>query len=546
MATMLRTAPTAEAPSGGVRTTSVPKGLPRLTTSICPVEGCARLIRARLFAEDGQVFMDKTCPEHGYVKDVYWSDAALYLKAERWEFGDGHGVEQPAEAATTCPQDCGLCSRHTSHTVLGNIDLTNRCNLSCPYCFANANASGRLCEPGLDEVMAMLRRYRAERPVATTAVQFSGGEPTLHPAFFAIVAGAKAMGFSHIQAASNGLRFAEAGFAARAADAGLHTIYLQFDGIDDRVYRQTRGRDLLAIKLKAIEAIRRAGLKVVYVPTIARGVNDDQVGKILQFALENLDVSSGISYQPVALTGRITAADVRRLRYTLPDLARDIETQTGLLRMTDWYPGSIAAPLSRLIGALRGAEVACMTCHPHCSLATYLYVDTRTGATAPVTRFVDLEGLFTAMQSQASRTGTSLIRRLAQIEAFVRLQRYYDRRAAPGGMDFAAFLRSLEGILDKGIGRARGGAGPFRALLVAGMHFMDAYNYDVERVRRCVIHYSTPDGRIIPFCAYNSGLMHRHAVERGYSVPISAAVDEPTPGPGARRGTAPACGVPLP
>lgn len=518
MATMLRTAPATDARNrAGV--SAVQKGLPRSTSSLCPHDGCGRVIPARLVADAGQVFMEKTCPVHGFVRDLYWSDVTLYLKAERWEFGDGTGVDDASASLTECPRDCGLCRRHTSHTVLGNIDLTNRCNLACPYCFANARAAGYLCEPRLDEVMAMLRRYRAERPVPTTAVQFSGGEPTLHPEFLAILAGARSLGFSHIQVASNGLKLADADFTARAAEAGLHTVYLQFDGLDDRVYRQTRGRNLLEIKQQAIESIRRAGLKVVYVPTIARGVNDDQVGPILRFALDHLDVSSGISFQPIALTGRVEAADVRRLRYTLPDLARDIESQTGLLTMNDWYPGSIVAPLSRLVGALRGQPVACMTCHPHCSLAAYLYVDERTGESAPVTRFLDLEGLFTAMQVQAGRARTTRLKRLAQIEAFLTLQRYFNHRAAPGGMDFSAFLHTLDGILDKGVGRARGDGGPYRALLVAGMHFMDAYNYDVERVRRCVIHYSTPDGRIIPFCAYNSGLMHRRDVELRHSVP---------------------------
>ena len=141
------------------------RGLPKTTQSLCPE--CTRLLEARIFAEDGKVWIDKTCAEHGYFRDIYYGDVKLYLKMEEWHFGDGVGLANPSVTdATRCPSQCGLCSMHASHTGLANIDLTNRCNLTCPVCFANANVSGALYEPSFADVRRMLQALRNERPVA--------------------------------------------------------------------------------------------------------------------------------------------------------------------------------------------------------------------------------------------------------------------------------------------------------------------------------------------------------------------------------------------
>lgn len=505
----------------GVPTNNITKGLPKQVESICPDPECGKVIMARLFAEDGKVFMDKTCPQHGYYKDLYWSDVELYLKAEKWEFGDGKGLSNPMSEREVCPRDCGICQSHTSHTALGNIDLTNRCNLTCPICFANSNVTGKVYEPSKEQVMDMLRLYRKEQPVAGRLVQFSGGEPTIHPDFLEILKGARELGFSHIQVASNGIKFADADFTMRAAEAGLHTIYLQFDGVEDHVYEKTRGRKLLEYKLKTVEAVRKAGIKIVYVPTIAGGINEDQVGKILKFALDNIDVSSGISYQPVAITGRINYEERMKLRFTLPDLVRCIEEQTGITNKDDWYPLSFVQPVSKIISAVRGSDTVHITCHPHCSLGTYLFIEQGTGRPVPITRFTDIEGLFKELEVQAAKNKASRFKRFAQMNAFYQVQKFYKKDKAPAGLDFTRFLQTLDGFFDKEAGRGeKDGTYTNKTLLVAGMHFMDAYNYELERVRRCTIHYATPAGRIIPFCAYNGGLVHRTAIEEQFSVPM--------------------------
>jgi len=271
------------------------RGLPKTVESVCPT--CMRLIEARLYEHDGEVRMEKTCPDHGRFEDIYWRDARLYLKAEEYHYGDGDGLENPhTEATAQCPNQCGLCPDHASNTALGNIDLTNRCNLKCPICFASADAAGYVYEPTYDQVLAMLRTYRATRPAAGRAIQFSGGEPTLHPRFLDCLRAAIEMGFSHTQIATNGLRFArEADFARRCEDAGLHDVYLQFDGVTDDVYRQTRGRALVDEKMRAVERIMETDMKIVLVPTIVRGFNDDHVGRIVEFALQRIETISGIS-----------------------------------------------------------------------------------------------------------------------------------------------------------------------------------------------------------------------------------------------------------
>lgn len=505
------------------------KGLPKTTQSLCPE--CTQLLPARIFEEDGRVIMQKSCPDHGEFRDIVFSDARLYLKMEEWTFGDNRGLSNPAVSGVTqCPDDCGLCNLHTSHTGLANIDLTNRCNLTCPVCFANANAAGYVYEPGLDQIRGMLESLRSERPVAGRIVQFSGGEPTIYPRFFDVLRMAREMGFSHLQIATNGLKFTDLEFALQAKDAGLHTLYLQFDGVCDDVYRRTRGRSLWEQKLACIENVRKANLKIVFVPTIVKGLNDHQIGDILRLAIENIDCISGISFQPVAFTGRIARHDLEAKRFTLSDFAHAVKEQTGICDpYEDWFPLACVAPFSRLLSAIRGKPTTSLTSHPHCALGTYLFVDENRSA-VPVTRFVDVGPMLQAMDTLAHKTESRRVKLFSKIESWNILRRFFHEDKAPPGLTFKKFLHTLQGMTDKRYGRGKLEKQGFtyRTLMVAGMHFMDAYNYDIARVKRCVIHYAAPDGRIYPFCTYNSGRVYREKIEREYSVPLeqpSEAVD---------------------
>jgi hypothetical protein len=500
---------------------AVPSGLPKKTDSLCPE--CLAIIPATLREDNGKVVMEKTCPKHGSFRDVVWSDADMYRRVEKWA-KDGIGVEDPAiPKAKQCPFDCGLCDLHLSHTALANVDLTNRCNLKCPICFANANSAGYVYEPDYDTLVAMLKMLRAQKPVPTPAVQFSGGEPTIHPRFFDIIKAARELGFSQVQAATNGIEFAkDIEFCKKAQDAGLNTLYLQFDGLRPEIYLRARGKDLLDTKKKVIENFRKLPHhpSIVLVPTIVKGVNDDQVWPILHFALENIDVVRGVNYQPVAFTGRITHEELEKGRYTIPDLIHDIDRQSkGMVRASDWFPVPTVVAVSELVSAIAGRDMVTFTNHVHCGMATYFFVKDADNV-VPVTRFIRVDDLFSEMYELAKKARGKRVQLFTKVKAFNMIKKHMIEDELPDGMNTVEFLKVLQRVFSedtkKGLSKFS-----WNMMYVGAMHFQDSYNYDIERVKRCNIHYATPDMKLIPFCAYNSGPVYRTGVEKKFSVPIA-------------------------
>ncbi len=486
--------------------------LPRTVETLCPE--CSCVILGRYYVRDGTVWIEKTCPEHGYFRDKVNSDVNIYAKAIWWSFEESKGLLNPHVCnGIRCPSDCGLCDYHQSPVCLANIDLTNRCNLQCPICFANSNVAGYVYEPSFDEVVQMLQRLRDYRPIPSTCVQFSGGEPTLHPDFFKIIKKSADMGFSQIQIATNGIKMADEEFARKSAEAGLHTLYLQFDGVDDDCYIKTRGRPLMKYKLAAIENSRKFGMKVCLVPTIIKGETDDQVPKILKFATENIDVISGISYQPVSFTGRIDMHDLDKKRYTVGDLAHDIAKASGADPIRDFYPLSFSVPFSELLSVLCNAPKIQSPCHPDCALGTYFWVSPE-GKLYPFPLVFDIEKLFWKIHLLAKKVEKkgkmSLFDKLYALWLFYK---HFRKDRAPKDLTFYRMIRSLRGMVNKKVGRGESEKKNYKTLLAAGMHFQDRYNFDVQRIKRCVIQYSTPEG-IFPFCTYNCGPSYREFVER--------------------------------
>jgi len=299
-------------------------------------------------------------------------------------------------------------------------------------------------------------------------------------------------------------------------------LYLQFDGVCDEVYRKTRGERLWEQKLQCIENVKKAGLKIVFVPTIVKGINENQIGDIIRIALEYIECTSGISFQPVAFTGRIAKHELEQKRFTLADFAHAVKEQTGIADpYEDWFPLSCVTPFSKLISALRGDETTTLSCHPHCSVGTYLFVDQNRKA-VPVTQFVDVGPMLQDMDMLARKAGTKRIKFFTKLSAWNSLRKHFHQDRAPEGLTFQKFLQTLQGMTDKKYGRGEHESKGFtyRTLMLAGMHFMDSYNYDVERVKRCVIHYAAPNGLIYPFCAYNSDPVYRERVEKEFSVPL--------------------------
>ena len=500
----------------GARIHPVLRHLPRTVETLCPQ--CAAIILGRYFVQDGGVYIEKTCPEHGYYRDCISTDVLLYSKASWWTYEEHAGQEFPqVTGGSHCPSDCGLCNQHLSGSVLAQIDLTNRCNMRCPVCFANAGVTGFVCQPDYDQIVRQLQTLRDLRPIPCTAIQFTGGEPTIHRDFLKIVTKAKEMGFSHIQIATNGLTLADRDFARRCHDAGLHTLYLQFDGVGEEAYRQTRNYPgIWAKKLAVVANCRELDMKICLVPTILKGINDDQVEKIFQFAVENIDTVSGISYQPVSFSGRIDSEQVARHRFTLADLAHGIARASGASPLMDMFPLSIVTPLSQILEAMTGKPKIRPTCHPDCAFGSYFFVSPE-GKAYAFPQVVNVEGMFCDMNRLAARIQrrgrANWLDRVRLLRLF---KRHFNAAGAPPDLTLRRFMQSMQGLVDKSVGRGEGEKATYKTLLCAGMHFQDRFNYDVERVKRCVILYSTPEG-VFPFCTYNCGAEYRPLVERGFA-----------------------------
>jgi len=493
----------------GSRIRPVLRGLPRTVETLCPE--CSATIVGRYFVRDGAVFIEKTCPDHGYFRDKINSDVLLYSKAAWWSFAEHGGCKHPqVTGAKNCPTDCGLCNQHLSSPVLAQIDVTNRCNMNCPICFANANAAGYTFEPDFAEISRQLQVLRDMKPTPTTAIQFTGGEPTTHPDFLKIVSCARDMGFSYIQIATNGIKLADEEFARQAHAAGLHTLYLQFDGVGEEAYRETRNYPgIWAKKLAAVENARKVGLKICLVPTIVKNVNDNQVLDILQFAVDNIDVVSGISWQPVSFTGRMSVEDLETHRYTLGDLANDLGKREGIEPLRDFFTIGITVPLSNLLEAITGNPKIRASAHPDCAFGGYFLVSPDKKV-YPFPAVIDVQGMFCEMDEHARR-----IKRKGKftwcdkIRLYFMFRRHWKKDGAPPDLTIGKFVRTLMGMVDKKVGRGAGEKLNYRSLLCAGMHFQDRYNFDVERVKRCVILYSTPAG-VFPFCTHNCGPEYRY------------------------------------
>ncbi|NLD65105.1 MAG: radical SAM protein [Crenarchaeota archaeon] len=483
----------------------------KTTKSLCPE--CLKVIDATIYEDDGKVFIKKTCSEHGFYQELYWSDYNEYVRAEKFRY-EGDGLENPrTEKNLGCPYDCGICPEHKSHTSLAIIDITNRCNLKCPVCFANASAAGYVYEPSAEEVTAMLENLHNNKPVPATALQFSGGEPTIRNELFDFIRKAKEVGFKHVEVNTNGVRIAQdLEYARKLKEAGVSTIYLQFDGLTSDVYKFIRGLDLLEMKMKAIENLRQAGYtSIVLVVTLVKGVNDHQLGDIIKFAAKNFDVVRCVNVQPVSLCGRLPQQEREKMRITITDFMRLVEEQTsGEIKTSDFYPVPVVVPVSKAVGALKDKRYVEFTTHPHCGMATFVFIEK--GKMVPITRYGNIEKFVESLRqvyTDATKGDKS--------KAKIRLA------GAVRHIKFSFLRKYVFKVLSKGDYSSLGDFAR-SALMISSMHFMDPYNFDVERVQRCGIHYAIPDGRIIPFCAMNS--IHRSKVEKELGVPIKEWKDK--------------------
>jgi uncharacterized radical SAM superfamily Fe-S cluster-containing enzyme len=531
--------------------TKPPLGWPRETDSLCPV--CTREarqaildgqkdvsvllnekvgeIKATILERDGKILMVKDCPIHGHFEDVMAIDTAFFKHLE--EVFPGRDIR--AHNDEKLHNHGSSTIKHGRGAVL-TVDLTNRCNMMCDPCFMDANQVGFVHELTWDDIKTVLDNAISIKPRRQMSVQFSGGEPTISPYFLDAVRYARMVGYNSVQAATNGIEFAKSPeFAKQAADAGLRYAYLQFDGIGNAANSHRRVGNLFDVKLRAIENLYSAGVDIVPVVTIVNGVNNEQVGRIIEFARDNPKKINFLSFQPVSFTGRdeeVTPERRAAQRYTLSHLAHDVKNQTGLGEPTrDWFPISFMGTFTDWADVTHGAEkefgqLTC-GCHPNCGVGMALMIDKETKEAVPVTAFLKAEQL---AKDVAAVTDAGRSRSLSNFGMALALMRNYDSFKSPTHFKLTDLLKKF----DKTFGATKSAeAGKYgrvegdrtqadidkrrsdrwNFLFIAGMWFQDLFNYDFRRTEMCIIPYATQQGEI-SFCAYNTGIGWRNIIEK--------------------------------
>jgi len=524
-----------------------PLGWPRETDSLCPV--CVREarqeildgkkdvsillnekvgeIKATIIERDGKILMVKDCPLHGHFEDVMSIDPPFFKHLE--EVFPGSDIH--AHNDEKLHNHGSSTIKYGRGSVL-TIDLTNRCNMMCDPCFMDANQVGFVHELSWEDIKTLLDNAISIKPKRQMSVQFSGGEPTLSPYFLDAVRYSKKVGYNSVQAATNGIEFAKSPeFAKAAAEAGLRYAYLQFDGIGNAANSHRLVGNLFDVKLRAIENLHAAGVDIVPVTTIVNGVNNEQVGRIVQFALDNPRKINFLSFQPVSFTGRDEeVTDDRRhaQRYTLSHLAHDVKSQTGIGEpIRDWFPISFMSTFTDWADLVHGpqsewGQLTC-GCHPNCGIGMAVMIDKETKEAVPVTAFLKGERLARdiARVNDAARGKFLSVTGMA-----LAVMRNYDPFQSPTHFKLTDLLKKFDktfGATGKNYGKVTGDrttqdiekrrSDRWNFLFIAGMWFQDLFNYDFRRTERCIIPYATQEGEI-SFCAYNTGIGWRNIIEK--------------------------------
>jgi uncharacterized radical SAM superfamily Fe-S cluster-containing enzyme len=435
------------------------------TTSLC--ETCLDLVPAKVIAEDQSVFHLKRCRAHGVQKTLIADDLAYWKAQKDWLKPGDRPLRLQSRTEHGCPYDCGLCPDHEQHSCLAIVEINEACNLTCPVCFAASSAMSTAHRP-LAEIEAMLDALVAAEG-EPDLVQLSGGEPTLHPRFFEILAAARRRPIRHLMINTNGLRIArEAGFAERLAEfMPRFEVYLQFDSLRRDALMALRGADLARVRVQALEALERNNISTTLVVTLKKGVNDDEVADIVRYAL-NWRCVRGVTFQPIQDAGRNDGFEPKAHRIVLTEIRRRI-AEAGVFALEDLIP---------------------LPCNPDQICIGYGLRDGRT--VAPVTALLPRE-LFVAA---APNTVT--------FEAYPELrQKVFDLLSlSTAQADTSDKLASLlcclpEAVVPDNIAYEH----TFRVVI---SQFLDRFNFDLGTVKRSCVHFVQPDGAIIPFDTYNT------------------------------------------
>lgn len=420
------------------------------TTSLCPV--CLERIPAHYEYEKNDVYLVKTCPAHGVFRTVVWRGKP---GMEEWMQPEENTLPAAPEVAPRlgCPYDCGLCTAHEQAACCVLIEVTRRCTLGCPLCFADAGGEADETDMTLAEFDALLAYLKEQSPDAPFNLQLSGGEPAEHPDLVTFVRHAREAGFSHVQLNTNGLRLAhDSAFAAQLNEAGLSSVFLQFDGTTDAIYLRLRGRALFACKRQAIERCKQAGMPVVLTMALVPGVNTDAIGDTLTFAFAQMPTVRGIHFLPVGHMGRRFGAPDDAMRFTLPELVRALVVQSGFrMAASDFLPITSGSCLCAFHGNF----------------------------------LVEPDGAITSVTEPAGACCPCKRDAIASARAY--LARRWGSAHEKSGDEWDLFLQNTER----------------RGFSITAMAFMDAWSFDVARVRKCRFQVATRTCRLIPFCAYH-------------------------------------------
>lgn len=433
------------------------------TRSICP--DCRQVIDARVFAKGNKVFMKKRCEKHGEFESLLSSDFEAYVNAYRFNRNGVMPAKFGTEVDKGCPFDCGLCPDHEQHSCVGIIEITNACNLCCPTCFATAEGHDFLSVQDVNFMLDEFIKHEGHPEV----VQFSGGEPTIHPQILEIIGRAREKDIKYVMVNTNGIRMSmDENFVEHLSRLNP-VVYLQFDGFKKETYQKLRGADLLAAKMKSIDNMEKHGIRIMLVATIQRGVNEDEIGKLADFALSRKSIK-GIVFQPTFYAGRHPEVDPTDV-VTLPEVIRSLSEQSeNELKASDFVP------------------TPC--CFPTCNSSCYLYIDDN--EVKPLARIVNVEEYLDYFTNRS-------IASLSEIKESFRILNSFECCNSSDTGGCCGIPLDLKGV-EKNI------------KLIMIQSFMDPFSFDIKRLLKCCIHEITPSGKIVPICAFNNIPQYRDEV----------------------------------
>lgn len=479
------------------------------TKSICPV--CKVVVDAQVNIRDGKVYLRKRCRDHGVFEALVYGDAQMYLDSARFNKPGTIPLSFQTEVRDGCPSDCGLCPEHKQHACLGIVEVNTGCNLDCPICFADSGHQPDGYSITLEQCERMLDVF-VESEGEAEVVMFSGGEPTIHKQILEFIDAAQARPIRSVNLNTNGLRLASddafvAALGKRNRPAWAVNIYLQFDGLEERTHREIRGRDLRAVKQRALDNCAEAGLTVTLVAAVERGVNDHELGAIIEYGLAHPAVRS-VSFQPVTHSGRHVEFDPLT-RLTNSDIIHAIAEQRP-----DWFAVKDFFP------------VPC--CFPACRSITYLLSEGTPGtpefAVVPIPRLLNVEDYLDYISNRVvpDLAVREALEKLWSASAFMGTDTTRDRLAqAAAALDCADACgvnlpEAVANLTD-------------RAFMIVVQDFQDPYTLNVKQLMKCCVEEITPDGRLIPFCAYNSVGYREQVREHMSGVPVADVVPNALP-----------------